>query len=145
MATAFWTRLGSRVCCVTALTLSLVAVQATAGSSCWDMDGATLRLSVEGADRVLRYQGPPSVLVDLGIERGALLFRGRETDGALQGTAHAISPPCPEAEVTYPVEGQVHASRNRITLRGLRPLLSACRPDGSVAAETLVLVRKLGC
>lgn len=141
---AFWTRALARLVGA-ALLFSISAVQATARDSCWEMDGATLQLSVEGADRVLRYQGPPAVLGELDIDPGTLLFRGRETDGKLQGTAHAISPFCPSANVTFPVEGQFQSGRNRITLRGPRPLLSECRPDGTVAAETLVLDRKLDC
>lgn len=142
--TSFWNRPLARLLGV-ALLLSLSPVQATARDSCWEMDGATLHLTVEGADRVLRYQGPPAVLGELDIDPGTLLFRGREIDGELQGTARAISPICPSADVTFPVEGQFQSGRNRITLRGPRPLLSECRPDGTVAAATLVLVRKLDC
>ena len=144
---SFWNRCvaRSRVVRLAALLLSLGPAQATAGESCWAMDGATLHLVTDGVDRVLRYQGPPSVLAELGIEPGALLFRGREIDGELQGTARAISPICPSADVTFPVEGQFQSGRNRITLRGPRPLLSECRPDGTVASETLVLDRDLDC
>lgn len=127
------------------LLCALSANPASASESCWQMDEATLHLVIDGADRVLRYQGPPAVMVDLGVQPGDLFFHGRETDGALRGTAQAPSASCPEADVSFPVEGRIHAGRNRITLRGLRPLLSQCRPDGTVAAETLVLVRKLEC
>lgn len=117
----------------------------SAEESCWELDGATLHLSLEGAERVLRYEGPPAVLSDLGVEAGDLLFRGRETDGALSGTVRSVSPDCPGADVSFPVEGQIHGGRNRITLRGPRPLLSQCRPDGTAAAETLVLDRRPDC
>lgn len=123
----------------------LVASPAAASESCWQMDDATLHLAIDGAERVLRYKGPPDVLADLGVQPGALLFSGREEDGSIRGTAHAASATCPEADVTFPVEGRIDSGRNRITLRGLRPLLSQCLPDGTVAAESLVLVRQLEC
>lgn len=84
----------------------------------WTLNGSTLVLTVDGDVWTFRYLEPRQGLVEEGVRRGTLLFKGREDETGLIGTAYRFSKRC--GARAYEVRGEFHPE-GTLTLEGAGP------------------------
>lgn len=84
----------------------------------WTLNGSTLVLTVDGDVWTFRYLEPRQGLVEEGVRRGTLLFKGREDETGLVGTAYRFSKRC--GARAYEVRGEFDLD-GTLTLAGAGP------------------------
>jgi len=110
--------------------------RAAAQSSCWNHNGLTMQVTVNGANIRIFYQRPRAVLRRAGVRRGTLLLDARERGGRYDGTARRFSRHCPDSPLNYRVTGQL-TDNYSLAFERSRPVHSRCRPTGSTAYDQL--------
>ena len=93
-------------------------LEALAGSlDIYEHNGSVINWYVLGDSITATYATPRPGLEDVGVEKGATLFKGEYEGGRIVGRAYAFKAGCPPA--SYQVIGE-HIG-NRIVLRGPAP------------------------
>lgn len=88
----------------------------------WTYNGADMAWEVgPGTARTVWYWEPTTMLRDLGINRGTLLFKGERLGQQMIGTAYIVFPDC--GDYAYPVIGHIAANDLRVTFVGSAPVI----------------------
>ncbi len=88
-------------------------------SSYWNHNGSLVALSASDENRLFYYETPRAALSGIGVQKGALLFKGEVRGGVYRGLAFLFSREC--GPISYPVEGSATGEPPTITLRGRAP------------------------
>lgn len=101
----------------------------------WNHNGSTMRLIADAGARKFVYESPREGLAQVGVTRGAILFRGKKAGNSYTGTAYIFSH-C--GAKPYQVKGPVSDDQRQVTLYGEAPIVdSNCRVTG-FRRDTLV-------
>lgn len=97
----------------------------------WDHNGSDMAWETgPGAARHVWYWRPRQALAARGVRSGQLLFDGERQGDRMVGTARIFTGDC--GVWTYPVEGPITERDERVTMRGLAPVVDAsCRVTGT--------------
>lgn len=109
---------------------------AYAVSSYWDHNGSRVALSASEGNRLFYYEAPRPGLAEIGVRKGALLFKGTSSGGVYRGQAYVFSREC--GPVSYRVEGRAAGEPPVITLRGRAPRRSKECAQTGWREDTLV-------
>lgn len=120
-----------------ALISSATAVQA--GESRWDHNGSVIRWISDGASREARYDDVRPAISGA-VSSGDVLFKGRNDNGSISGTAYVFKKGCKAA--AYNVSGEVDSSGKSFELTGDAPVFeksgcSVARYDSTSSNATL--------
>ena len=88
-------------------------------SSYWNHNGSRVALSASEGNRLFYYEAPRPGLAEVGVRKGALLFKGTASGGVYRGQAYVFSREC--GPISYRVEGSAAGEPPTITLRGKAP------------------------
>lgn len=89
-------------------------------SSYWTHNGSLMALSSQGDSRVFYYEQPSQPMVNAGVNRGTLLFKGGFAGQSYKGQAYLFSRRC--GPIAYEVSGKVSDDFTRVDLTGQRPV-----------------------
>lgn len=100
--------------------------------SYWSHNDSVVSLADNGNTRIFFYEKPRSGMLDAGVRKGTMLFKGQFSHGRMSysGEAYLFSKKC--GPVAYKVEGKVSPDYRTVELRGDRPVRDAsCRRTGT--------------
>ena len=101
----------------------------SAASPLWEHNGSLMRLVATGASRKFFYESPRQGLVEVGIQKGSLLFEGTKNGATYAGTAYVYSKRC--GRIGFAVSGTVAPDQRSVTVYGQAPLRAEnCQPGG---------------
>ena len=108
--------------------LSSVAVAQGQPSSYWRHNNSIVGLYADGEFRQFRYEQPRQGMLDEGVRKGTILFKGKKAGDAYRGTAYVFSQRC--SATPYSVSGTLSADSQQIVLTGQAPanLNARCQP-----------------
>ena len=101
----------------------------------WDHNNSKMRIIQNNNMIEIYYELPRKDLQERGVKQGTLLYRGTIINGIISGTVRAFFNTC-QNPIEYEVSGKF-TSENLISLRGMRPLVDACKPITRYMEESL--------
>ena len=107
----------------------------SAADTLWDHNNSKMRIIQNNNAIEIYYELPRQDLQERGVKKGTLLYRGTVMNGLISGTARAFFNNC-QNPVEYEISGKFTAE-NLISLRGMRPLVDACKPVTRYTEESL--------
>jgi hypothetical protein len=91
----------------------------------WTLQGSSLVLTIDGDTWTFRYLEPRPGMIEEGVRRGTILFKGREHGEGLAGTAYRFSKRC--GALPYEVSGEFEADGSLVLAGdGARGLDRSC-------------------
>ena len=101
----------------------------------WDHNNSKMRVVQNNNLIEIYYETPRPDLRERGVKQGTLLYRGTVMNGQISGIARAFFHDC-QTPIEYEISGKF-TSETLISLRGMRPLVDACKPIMRYTEESL--------
>ena len=101
----------------------------------WDHNNSKMRVVQNNNLIEIYYETPRPDLRERGVKQGTLLYRGTVMNGQISGIARAFFHDC-QTPIEYEISGKF-TSETLISLRGMRPLVDACKPIMRYTDESL--------
>lgn len=134
-----------KTCFAAVAAFAMLAPTLAAADSCWWHNGSLMRLSAYGEGRAFHYENPRGGLAAAGVQRGTMLFNGRNQGGFYSGAAQVFSSSCPGQPLTYQVQGPVGAGQTSVTLYGTREVRNGCYGTGQYVQDVLTFTYAFQC
>jgi len=123
------------VLCVLFAGLLIALPKPIKADTLWEHNHSKMRVVQNNNVIEIYYESPRHDLQERGVKQGTLLYRGTVMNGQISGTARAFFSNCP-APIEYDIAGKF-TSEQLISLRGMRPLVDACKPTTRATEENL--------
>jgi len=115
--------------------LMIVSATPIKADTLWDHNNSKMRVVQNNNVIEIYYETPRHDLQERGVKQGTLLYRGTVMNGQISGTARAFLANCP-SPIEYDISGKF-TSDQLISLRGMRPLVEACKATARSTEENL--------